>query len=61
MKINNCDKYGTHSDYMKKHESCKVLQTEMVRQGEKLCLNEECEHNNYVNLTLTTGGKPDVD
>lgn len=61
MQINNCDKYGTHSDYMKKHESCKVLQTEMVRQGEKLCLNEECESNNYVNLTLTTGGKPDVD
>ncbi len=57
MKINNCDKYGTSEDYMKKHESCKVLQTEYIRQGEKLCLNEDCESNNYINITFTTGGQ----
>jgi hypothetical protein len=57
MQINNCDKYGNSKDYMQKHESCKVLKTEMVRKGEKLCLSEECEHNNYINLMLTTGSK----
>lgn len=61
MKINNCDKYGTSSDYMKQHESCKVLQTEYIRAGEKICLNEHCPDNNYMDLTLTTGGKFDVD
>ncbi len=61
MQINNCDKYGTSQDYMKRHESCKVTQTEYIRQGEKICLNEDCSENNYINLTLTTGGKFDVD
>ncbi len=56
MQINNCDKYGTSKDYMKQHERCKVTQTEYIRQGEKLCLNEDCSSNNYINLTLTTGG-----
>ncbi len=60
MQINNCDKYGNSKDYMSRHESCKVLQTEDVRQGEKLCLNEDCEDNNYMNLILTTGGQQDV-
>jgi hypothetical protein len=47
MQINNCNKYGNSKSYMSKHEPCKVLATEHVRQGEKLCLNRDCKANNY--------------
>jgi hypothetical protein len=53
MRINNCDKYGTSKSYMSKHEPCKVLSTEMVRQGEKLCMDAHCDYNNYTNKTPT--------
>jgi hypothetical protein len=47
MQINNCSKYGNSKSYMGCHEPCKVLSTEHVRQGEKLCLDFYCLQNNY--------------